>query len=48
MSLETACNILIKEFEMFADNRMTEADRLAIEFFGGEPLMNFELIKDVF
>lgn len=48
MSLETACDILRDEFEMFADNRITESDRLAIEFFGGEPLMNFELIKDVY
>ncbi len=48
MSFETACRILTHEFEMFANSRKNDTDRLAIEFFGGEPLMNFELIKEVY
>ena len=48
MSLETARSILEKEFAVFKENRKNEKDRLAIEFFGGEPLVNFQLIKDVY
>ena len=48
MSMDTACRILTKEFEYFAANRQNPEDRLAIEFFGGEPLINFDLIKEVY
>lgn len=49
MTLATACDILKREFEAFAANPdRRPADRLAIEFFGGEPLMNFELIRQVY
>ena len=48
MTLDTAKRILRKEFEDFAKSHRKPQDRLAIEFFGGEPLMNFPLIKEVY
>ncbi len=49
MSFDTARGILQHEFEMFrtAPGRQP-SHRLAIEFFGGEPLLNFPLIKEVY
>ena len=40
MSLNTAQKILNKEFEDFSNKDRLPSDRLAIEFFGGEPLLN--------
>ncbi len=48
MSFETAKDILLKEFDLFAQLERDAHERLAIEFFGGEPLVNFKLIKDVY
>lgn len=48
MPLDTAQSILEKELTEFRKNRKSEKDRFAIEFFGGEPLVNFQLIKDVY
>lgn len=48
MSFETARSILEKEFADFKKIRKSEKDRFAVEFFGGEPLVNFQLIKDVY
>lgn len=45
MSLDTAKRIITKEFKDFelAGNKGS----LKVDFFGGEPLLNFELIKDL-
>lgn len=48
MSLETAKGILTKEFDMFANMERGLEERFAIEFFGGEPLVNFKLIKGIY
>lgn len=48
MTFETAQQILTKEFDEFRHNQRKPKDRLAIEFFGGEPLKNFNLIKQVY
>ena len=48
MSFETAKEILLKEFDYFENMERESNERLAIEFFGGEPMMNFELIKSVY
>lgn len=48
MSFETAKEVLQKEFDLFKTMERESNDRLAIEFFGGEPMMNFELIKMVY
>ena len=48
MSFETAKDILLKEFDLFAQLERDAHERLAIEFFGGEPLVNFKLIKTVY
>ena len=48
MTLETAKDILLKEFELFAKMQRDTDERFAIEFFGGEPLVNFTLIKAVY
>lgn len=48
MTLETAQTILSKEFDTFRTNEQDSRSRLAIEFFGGEPLLNFPLIKQVY
>lgn len=45
MPLELAKKILQKEFELFAE-KQTEG-KLKIEFFGGEPLLKFDVIKEV-
>lgn len=47
MSFETAKKILEKEFEQYALTAQKEY-RLAIELFGGEPLTNFDLIKNIY
>lgn len=47
MSFETAKKVLLKEFELFAQMERNPNERLAIEFFGGEPLVNFKLIKKI-
>lgn len=46
MEFDTAIAILTKEFEDFRLIHK-KGERLAIEFFGGEPLLNFSLIKQV-
>jgi radical SAM protein with 4Fe4S-binding SPASM domain len=45
MSFEMAQSIIKKEFEYVKNNE--SFDELQIDFMGGEPLMNFELIKQV-
>ncbi len=47
MDFETAIQVLSKEFEAFGAV-CREDERFAIEFFGGEPLLNFNLIKQVY
>jgi len=47
MSTETAVTILTREMERFAATRKA-SERFAVEFFGGEPLLNFRLIEDVY
>lgn len=48
MSLGTAKGILTKEFALFANMKRGLEERFAIEFFGGEPLVNFKLIKSIY
>lgn len=48
MTLETAKEILQSEFELFTKTQREPDERFAIEFFGGEPLVNFPLIKAVY
>lgn len=48
MTFETAKDILTKEFNLFANMKRDPEERFAIEFFGGEPLVNFNLIKRIF
>lgn len=48
MTFDTAKEILIKEFDDFRRSQREPKARLAIEFFGGEPLKNFGLIKQVY
>ncbi len=48
MTFDTAKEILIKEFNGFRQSQEDPKARLAIEFFGGEPLKNFPLIKQVY
>ncbi|MFR9527843.1 MAG: radical SAM protein [Rikenellaceae bacterium] len=47
MTFETAKKILISEFHEY-EKSYTTGKRLAIELFGGEPLMNFDLIQMVY
>ena len=47
MSTETAKSILRKEFDQFANSARAENERFAVEFFGGEPLLNFKLIREI-
>lgn len=47
MTTDTAKSILKKEFDLFANGGHAENERFAIEFFGGEPLLNFKLIKEI-
>lgn len=47
MTFKTATAILEKEFATFAESRKKD-ERFAVEFFGGEPLLNFSLIKKVY
>ncbi|MBQ9169397.1 MAG: 4Fe-4S cluster-binding domain-containing protein [Bacteroidaceae bacterium] len=47
MSIETAKSILKKEFDQFANSGRRENERFAVEFFGGEPLLNFKLIREI-
>lgn len=48
MTFDTAKGILQKEFDTFANKEKEPEERFAIEFFGGEPLVNFKLIKDIY
>ncbi|MBD5420299.1 MAG: 4Fe-4S cluster-binding domain-containing protein [Bacteroides sp.] len=48
MSFETAKDILSREFNLFEVKERNPEERLAIEFFGGEPLVNFKLIKRIY
>ncbi|MDE6750446.1 MAG: 4Fe-4S cluster-binding domain-containing protein, partial [Lachnospiraceae bacterium] len=48
MSFETAKDILSQEFNLFEAKERNPEERLAIEFFGGEPLVNFKLIKRIY
>lgn len=48
MTFDTAKDILLKEFVMFERKKRQPNERFAIEFFGGEPLVNLELIKSVY
>ena len=45
MSVDMAKKILAKEFEEFRQHSSKE--RLKVEFFGGEPLLQFDVIKEV-
>ncbi len=47
MSFELAKEILGKELEKFSKTHV-EGERFAIEFFGGEPLLNFTLIRQIY
>ncbi len=47
MSFETAKTILSKELDLFAKSYQ-HGERFAVEFFGGEPLLNFLLIESVY
>ena len=44
---ETAKAILSKELDLFAAS-CRDGERFAVEFFGGEPLLNFPLIESVY
>lgn len=46
MTFQIATNILEKEFAAY--NGDIDKERLAIELFGGEPLTNFSLIKQIY
>lgn len=46
MDFETASRILTKEFRTYKG--IPNKERLAIELFGGEPLMNFPLIQQIY
>lgn len=48
MAFETAKEILQKEFCLFDKIEKASEERFAIEFFGGEPLVNFKLIKEIY
>ena len=48
MSFKTAKAILEKEFDLFTNMERSHEERFAIEFFGGEPLVNFKLIKEIY
>lgn len=48
MSFEMAKMIILKEIDFFRKRHKDPMDRLAIEFFGGEPFLNFSLIKKIF
>ena len=48
MSFETAKKIILKEIDIFHQKHKDPMDRFAIEFFGGEHLLNFPLIKKIF
>lgn len=45
MSVETAMNILSHEFDMMRG--MDKPGKLKVEFFGGEPLLKFDVIKEI-
>lgn len=45
MSLELAQKIILKEFEEVRKSPQSEG--LKIDLFGGEPLLNFSMIKDL-
>lgn len=45
MSFEMAKKVLTQEFEKFKESNPGE--RIKIEFFGGEPLLRFDLIRDI-
>ncbi len=47
MTFETAKDILSREFEDYK-SIMSPEHRLNIDFMGGEPLLNFELIKQIY
>ena len=47
MSFETAKTVLSKELDMFTAS-YRDGERFAVEFFGGEPLLNFRLIESVY
>ena len=47
MGFETAKAILSKELDLFAAS-CRDGERFAVEFFGGEPLLNFPLIESVY
>lgn len=47
MDFETATTILLKEMRAFG-SACRDGERFAVEFFGGEPLLNFELIEQVY
>ena len=47
MTLATAKRILEKEFEEYPQIQ-TEGSRMGIDFMGGEPLLNFDVIKNIY
>ena len=48
MTFDTARQVLQDEFEPSPKSPREASDRLAIEFFGGEPMLNFKLIRQVY
>lgn len=47
MNFETATAVLSRELKQFGAS-CREGERFAVEFFGGEPLLNFPLIEQVY
>ena len=45
MTIDLAKDIILKEAKMI--EKSDQFDEIQIDFMGGEPLMNFSLIKDV-
>ncbi len=46
MTFEVATRVLKREFDEYKGD--IDSERLAIELFGGEPLTNFELIRQIY
>lgn len=47
MTFETAKKVLSQEFKEF-EKIMNDENRMGIDFMGGEPMLNFELIKQIY
>lgn len=48
MPFEVAQAAILKELDTFRNKPRKANDRFAIEFFGGEPMLNFPLIKQIY